>query len=166
MITPNQQLADTQLVGFDVDGVFTDGRFYLSDDGIETKAFSTQDGYGIRQLLKAGIHVAIISGRKSRAVERRMSELGVEHVYLGSTDKMAVFDELTETLGVGAEQSVYVGDDIPDLPLLTKVGFSIAVANAVRAIREYCDYTTELPGGNGAVREVCELVLASRDART
>ncbi|MEM8683015.1 MAG: HAD-IIIA family hydrolase [Pseudomonadota bacterium] len=166
MITPNQKLADTQLVGFDVDGVFTDGRFYLSDDGIETKAFSTQDGYGIRQLLKAGIHVAIISGRKSRAVERRMSELGVEHVYLGSTDKMAVFDELTETLGVGAEQSVYVGDDIPDLPLLTKVGFSIAVANAVRAIREYCDYTTELPGGNGAVREVCELVLASRDART
>lgn len=166
MITPNQQLADTQLVGFDVDGVFTDGRFYLSDDGIETKAFSTQDGYGIRQLLKAGIHVAIISGRKSRAVERRMSELGVEHVYLGSTDKMAVFDELTETLGVSAEQSVYVGDDIPDLPLLTKVGFSIAVANAVRAIREYCDYTTELPGGNGAVREVCELVLASRDART
>lgn len=166
MITPNQKLADTQLVGFDVDGVFTDGRFYLSDDGIETKAFSTQDGYGIRQLLKAGIHVAIISGRKSRAVERRMSELGVEHVYLGSTDKMAVFDELTETLGVSAEQSVYVGDDIPDLPLLTKVGFSIAVANAVRAIREYCDYTTELPGGNGAVREVCELVLASRDART
>lgn len=166
MITPNQKLADTQLVGFDVDGVFTDGRFYLSDDGIETKAFSTQDGYGIRQLLKAEIHVAIISGRKSRAVERRMSELGVEHVYLGSTDKMAVFDELTETLGVSAEQSVYVGDDIPDLPLLTKVGFSIAVANAVRAIREYCDYTTELPGGNGAVREVCELVLASRDART
>ncbi len=166
MIKPREQLRDTQLVGFDVDGVFTDGRFYLSDEGVETKAFSTQDGYGVRQLLKAGIHVAIISGRKSRAVELRMKELGVEHVYLGSSDKMAVFDELTGNLGVSPEHSVYVGDDIPDLPLLTKVGFSIAVANAVRAIREYCDYTTELPGGNGAVREVCELVLASRNART
>ncbi|MEM9403163.1 MAG: HAD-IIIA family hydrolase [Pseudomonadota bacterium] len=159
-------MSDTKLVGFDVDGVFTDGRFYLSDDGVETKAFSTQDGYGIRQLIKAGIHVAIISGRPSRAVERRMQELGVDHVHLGCSDKMAVFDELTGRLNVTPEQSVYVGDDIPDLPLLTKVGFSIAVANAVRAVREYCDYTTELPGGNGAVREVCELVLASRDART
>ena len=164
MITPKEQLRDTRLVGFDVDGVFTDGRFYLSDEGVETKAFSTQDGYGIRQLIKAGIHVAIISGRKSRAVELRMKELGVEHVFLGSPDKMAVFDRLTESLGVSPEQSVYVGDDIPDLPLLTKVGYPVAVANAVRAIREYCDYTTELPGGNGAVREVCELVLASRDA--
>lgn len=163
MIKPDKKLSKTRLVAFDVDGVFTDGRFYLSDDGVESKAFSTQDGYGIRQLLKAGIDVAIISGRKSRAVELRMQELGVEHVALGSSDKMAVFDELVETLGITPEHAVYVGDDIPDLPLLTKVGFSIAVANAVRAIREYCDYTTELHGGNGAVREVCELVLASRE---
>ena len=92
-----------------------------------------------------------------------MGELGVEHVKLGCSDKMAVFDELVEQLGVSADETVYVGDDIPDLPLLTKVGFSIAVANAVRAIREYCDYTTELRGGHGAVREVCELVLASRE---
>ncbi len=163
MIKPDKKLSNTRLVAFDVDGVFTDGRFYLSDEGVESKAFSTQDGYGIRQLLKADIDVAIISGRKSRAVEIRMRELGVEHVNLGCSDKMAVYDELVKKLEVTADQTVYVGDDIPDLPLLTKVGYSVAVANAVRAVREYCDYTTELSGGHGAVREVCELVLASRE---
>lgn len=150
-----------RLVAFDVDGVFTDGRFYLSDDGVETKAFSTQDGFGIRQLLDAGVHVAIISGRPSRAVEMRMNELRVPHVYLACKDKIAAFDELLGKLKLTADQCAYVGDDLPDLPLLRKVGFSVAVANAVEAVRSSCDYTTTAPGGNGAVREVCELVLAS-----
>jgi 3-deoxy-D-manno-octulosonate 8-phosphate phosphatase (KDO 8-P phosphatase) len=154
----------TRLVAFDVDGVFTDGRFYLSDDGVETKAFSTQDGFGIRQLLKAGVAVAVISGRRSGAVERRMAELGVEHVIQGCADKPAAFDELAGKLGIEAADCVYVGDDIPDLPLLSKVGYSIAVANAVSAVRDFCDYTTEAPGGQGAVREVCELVLSSHFA--
>ena len=154
-------LADIRLVAFDVDGVFTDGRFCLSDDGIESKAFHTHDGFGIRQLLKAGIEVAVISGRKSRAVEKRMAELGVRHVMLGCNDKMAAFDELANKIGVGAEQAAFVGDDIPDLPLLSKVGCSIAVANAASAVREYCDYTTTLNGGHGAVREVCEMLLAA-----
>ena len=151
---------NVKLVAFDVDGVFTDGRFYLSDDGVESKAFNTQDGFGIRQLQKAGIAVAIISGRKSGAVERRMAELGIEHVYLACSDKLATFDELTAKLGIGAAETVFVGDDIPDLPLLSKVGYSIAVANAVAAVREFCDYTTVAAGGHGAVREVCELVLS------
>ena len=163
MTTLDLKLA--RLVAFDVDGVFTDGRFLLSDDGVESKAFSTQDGYGVRLLLKAGVEVAIISGRTSGAVERRMAELGVEHVILGSKDKMADFDALGAKLGIDASEAVYVGDDIPDPPLLTKVGYSIAVKNAVRAVREYCDYTTIAPGGHGAVREVCELVLAAREAR-
>lgn len=155
-------LATVRLVAFDIDGVFTDGRFYLSDDGVETKAFNTQDGFGIRQLMKAGIEVAVISGRASAAVEQRMRQLEVAHVILDCADKTAALDALTEKLGISAEESVFVGDDIPDLPLLSKVGYSIAVANAVAAVREYCDYTTTARGGDGAVREVCELVLAAK----
>ncbi len=153
-----------RLVGFDVDGVFTDGCFLLSDDGVESKSFSTQDGFGIRQLLKAGIEVAIISGRKSRATEKRMADLGIRHVILACDDKAAAFDRLAETLGISASESAFVGDDIPDLPLLAKVGYAIAVANAVSAVRDYCDYTTVAPGGQGAVREVCELVLTAMDS--
>lgn len=160
--TPDNPLANVRLVAFDIDGVFTDGRFYLSDDGVETKAFSTQDGFGIRQLIKAGIEVAVISGRKSAAVEKRMAELDVPHVILACGDKTAAFDELSATLGISAEDSAFVGDDIPDLPLLSKVGHSFAVANAVSAVREYCAYTTQKRGGHGAVREVCEQILAAR----
>ncbi|MBT8100900.1 MAG: HAD-IIIA family hydrolase, partial [Gammaproteobacteria bacterium] len=151
---------------FDVDGVFTDGRFYLSDDGTETKAFHTQDGFGIRQLINAGIDVAIISGRNSAAVSKRMTELDVKHVFLGCKDKSAVFDKLIKELGIATAECVFVGDDIPDLPLLSKVGFSVAVANAVPAVREFCSYTTTAEGGNGAVREVCELVLSVGKATT
>jgi 3-deoxy-D-manno-octulosonate 8-phosphate phosphatase (KDO 8-P phosphatase) len=156
------RLADTRLVAFDVDGVFTDGRFYLSDAGIESKAFNTQDGFGIRQLIMADIAVAVISGRKSGAVERRMTELGVPHLIQGCGDKVGALKEITAALGITARQCAYVGDDIPDLPLLKHVGVPIAVANAVQQVRVYCDYTTSAPGGSGAVREVCELVLSAR----
>ena len=154
-----------KLIAFDVDGVFTDGRILLSDDGVESKAFCTQDGFGIRQLLKAGFEVAVISGRKSEAAARRMAELGIRHVILECADKAAAFDRIARELGISAAEAAYVGDDIPDLPLLAKVGYPVAVANAVSAVREFCDYTTEAAGGNGAVREVCELVLAAAPAR-
>ena len=150
-----------RLVAFDVDGVFTDGRFYLANDGVESKAFCTLDGYGIRRLLDAGIEVAVISGRSSSAVDQRMAELDVHHVIQGCKDKIAAFDKLASKLGISAAECAYVGDDIPDLPLLQKVGYSIAVANAVSAVREHCHYTTHAAGGFGAVREVCELVLAA-----
>ncbi len=150
-----------RLVAFDVDGVFTDGRFYLSDDGVESKAFHTQDGFGIRQLLRAGIEVAVISGRTSGAVKQRMHELGVRHVVQGCRDKVAVLDEIVGQLGITAADCAYVGDDIPDLPLLGHVGFAVAVANAVPAVHAACAYSTTARGGFGAVREVCELVLAS-----
>ena len=156
------RLAGIRLVAFDVDGVFTDGRFYLSDAGIETKAFNTQDGFGIRQLIRADIAVAVISGRKSGAVERRMTELSVPHVIQGCGDKVAALEGITEALGITEKQCAYVGDDIPDLPLLKHVGVSIAVANAVEQVRVYCDYTTSASGGSGAVREVCELVLSAQ----
>ncbi len=155
-------LARVRLVAFDVDGVFTDGRFYLSDDGIESKAFYTQDGFGIRQLIQAGVEVAVISGRKSAAVDQRMTELGVAHILQGCEDKVAAFSELTAKLGISDSECVYAGDDIPDVPLLEKVGYSVAVANAVDTVRDLCDYTTTANGGFGAVREICDKVLAAQ----
>ena len=154
-----QTLSRIALVGFDVDGVFTDGRFYLSDDGVESKAFCTQDGYGVRRLLDAGIAVVVISGRRSRAVEARMAELGVTHVVQGCKDKVDAFSSLLAELGIAAEDSAFVGDDLPDLPLLGMVGLPVAVANARAEIKAACDYTTTTRGGAGAVREVCDLLL-------
>jgi 3-deoxy-D-manno-octulosonate 8-phosphate phosphatase (KDO 8-P phosphatase) len=147
-----------RLVAFDVDGVFTDGRFYLSDNGIESKSFHTQDGFGIRRLIDSGRDVAVISGRRSEAVNIRMNELGVQHIILGCADKVVAFDEIIAKLGLDRMQSAYVGDDIPDLPLLMHAGMSIAVANAVSQVRDACDYTTSASGGFGAVREVCDLL--------
>jgi 3-deoxy-D-manno-octulosonate 8-phosphate phosphatase (KDO 8-P phosphatase) len=153
-----------RLVGFDVDGVFTDGRFYLSDDGIESKAFFTQDGYGIRSLIEAGIEVVVISGRQSVAVERRMAELGVKYVIQGCKDKVGAFEEVTTELGIDSALTAFVGDDVPDLPLLRHAGFAIAVANAVPSVKAECAAVTRANGGFGAVREVCELVLAAAGA--
>ena len=158
-------LASIRLVAFDVDGVFTDGRFYLSNDGVESKAFNTQDGYGIRQVLHAGVEVAVISGRRSAAVQQRMGELGVRHVIQDCSDKIAAFDALTKELGITDAECIYVGDDVPDLPLLGKAGISVAVANAVIEVSEYCDYTTQARGGFGAVREICDLLLRARSER-
>ncbi len=155
-------LARIRLVAFDVDGVFTDGRFYLSNDGVESKSFSTQDGFGIRQVLDAGIEVAVISGRRSAAVQQRMDELGVRHVIQGCSDKIAALDTLTKELGISDAECIYVGDDVPDLPLLAKAGISVAVANAVAEVRDHSDYTTQASGGFGAVREVCDSLLRAR----
>ena len=148
-----------RLVAFDVDGVFTDGRFYLSNEGIESKSFHTQDGYGVRRLVETGIVVAVISGRQSAAVDRRMTDLGVQHIVQGCPDKVVALEEIIAARGIDAAECVYVGDDIPDLPLLNHVGFSIAVANAVPELHEACNYSTMAAGGSGAVREVCELIL-------
>ncbi len=157
-----QRLASIGLVGFDVDGVFTDGRLYVSDDGSETKIFNTQDGYGVRRLLDAGIDVAVISGRASRGVERRMAELGVQHVHLACKDKVAVFRDLLESMKLEHRQSAFVGDDVPDLGVLQIAGVAIGVANAHTSIHDACDWITSRPGGSGAVREVCDAILAAR----
>jgi 3-deoxy-D-manno-octulosonate 8-phosphate phosphatase (KDO 8-P phosphatase) len=151
-----------RIVGFDVDGVFTDGRFYLADDGIETKAFFTQDGFGIRRLLDAGLEVVVISGRQSVAVERRMAEIGIKHVIQGCRDKVAAFDGVLAELGIDSGHAAFVGDDVPDLALLRHVGFAVAVANAVPVVKQECDTTTRAKGGFGAVREVCDGILAAR----
>lgn len=157
------KLANVRLVAFDIDGVFTDGRFYISDEGVETKAFHTQDGFGVRQLLSAGIGVAVISGRRSNAVEKRMAELGVAHVLQGCGDKVAALEGIVADLGITPAECAYVGDDIPDLPLLAHVGVAVAVANAVPEVHSQCDISTSAAGGFGAVREVCDLVLAAQN---
>lgn len=159
----SHRLAAVQLAAFDIDGVFTDGRFYLSDAGVESKAFCTLDGYGIRRALDAGIAIAVISGRQSRAVEIRMAELGVQHVYLGCKDKVAVFETLLAQLKLQASQCAYTGDDVPDLPLLRRAGIAIAVANAHPQVVAECDFVTQWRGGYGAVRDVCDRLLAARD---
>ncbi len=164
MTAREEALAKLRLVAFDIDGVFTDGRFYLSNDGVESKAFHTHDGFGIRQLLDAGLDVVVISGRQSAAVEKRMNELGVQHIVQGSTDKVAAFDTLAGKLGIDKKEAAFVGDDVPDLPLLRHVGFSVAVNKADTAIKAECDYTTDNAGGFGAVREVCDLIVSARQA--
>ena len=160
--TTISSLSSIKLVAFDVDGVFTDGRFNLSDDGVESKIFNTQDGYGVRMLISSGIQVAVISGRKSKAVVSRMMELGVKNIVEGCTDKVRALNEIVEKLDIQISDCAYVGDDIPDLPLLEHVGFSVAVANAVPKLHQKCNYVTSASGGFGAVREVCDLLLAAR----
>ena len=152
-----------RLVIFDVDGVLTDGRVHYCDDGSETKIFHTHDGYGIKHLLAKGIGVAIISGRRSESVNRRMQELGVSHVFQGCSDKLPVFESLLERVGLNAAQVAYVGDDLPDLEIMSRVGLPVAVANAHPALFETAAWRTRLPGGRGAAREVCDLIASAQD---
>ena len=148
-----------KLIAFDVDGVFTDGRIYISDAGVESKAFHTQDGHGIRQILEVGIKVAVISGRKSQAVSMRMKELSIEDVYLGCKNKEAAFQTLLKKYSIRAMESAFVGDDIPDVKILKVVGLPIAVANARSEVKKIAKYITKNTGGSGAIREITDLLL-------
>ena len=148
-----------KLIAFDVDGVFTDGRIYISDAGVESKAFHTQDGHGIRQILEVGIKVAVISGRKSQAVSMRMKELSIEDVYLDCKNKEAAFQTLLKKYSIRAMESAFVGDDIPDVKILKVVGLPIAVANARSEVKKIAKYITKNTGGSGAIREITDLLL-------
>lgn len=158
--------ARIQLVIFDVDGVLTDGRLYLGNDGNEYKAFHIRDGHGIRMLLDAGIEVAVISGRHAASVERRLTDLGIRHAYLGVQDKRAAFDSLLARLELTAGQVAYVGDDLIDLPVMNRVGLAIAVQDADPFVRQHAHWQTPSCGGRGAAREVCELLLEARGQLT
>ncbi len=148
-----------RLVIFDVDGVLTDGSLYLGDDGQEYKAFHSRDGHGMKMLQQTGVTLAIITGRTSEVVRIRMESLGVEHLYQGQHDKLSAYEDLKKTLGVEDEQIAYVGDDVVDLPILRRVGLSIAVADAHRLVQDHTHWRTQSPGGRGAGREVCELIM-------
>lgn len=152
-----------KLVIFDIDGVLTDGRLYFDAAGNEMKVFHVQDGLGIQLLQQTGVEVAVISGRKSIVVEERMRSLGVKYIYQGRNDKSSAFDELIEhLLKLKPEQVAYVGDDLPDLSLIQRVGLGIAVANAVPLLRQQAAWTTTARGGEGAVREICELIMTAQ----
>ncbi len=154
--------AAVKLLVLDVDGVLTDGRLYFSAQGEELKVFHVRDGAGIVQLLQAGFQIAVISGRESRAVERRMTELGVTWVRQGVSNKLAALRELLDILALGPQGVACVGDDTPDLALFDVARLSIAVADAHPSVRERAHHVTLLPGGLGAVREVCDLLLLAQ----
>ncbi len=154
-----------RLAIFDVDGVFTDGTLYLGPSGEAFKAFNILDGHGVKMLQSAGVAAAILSGRSSEAVALRSRELGIEHVLQGIGDKVAAFERLTASLGIDAASCAFVGDDLPDLEVMRRCGFAVAVANAVDGVKAAAHYVTRASGGRGAVREFCELVLHARGPR-
>lgn len=151
--------AKVRLAAFDIDGVFTDGRLWFTDDTREFKSFHVHDGLGVKLLAEAGIRVAIITSRFSPVVARRAAELGIELVYQDQDDKLACFQRLLAALKLSAEQSSYTGDDLPDLPVLKRAGLAIGVANAHPFLHPHCHHLTSAVGGAGAVREVADLIL-------
>ncbi|WP_429885004.1 3-deoxy-manno-octulosonate-8-phosphatase KdsC [Geoalkalibacter halelectricus] len=148
-----------RLLLLDVDGVLTDGRIIYDNNGLETKAFDVKDGHGLKLVQRAGIKVGIITGRESRVVEHRAAELGIAILYQGAKDKLLPYEEILAQQGLRDEEVAYVGDDVVDLPVLSRVGLAVTVQDAVDDIKPYVHYVTRRPGGRGAVREVCDLIL-------
>ncbi len=152
-----------RLVAFDVDGVLTDGSLFLGDDGQEYKAFNSHDGHGIKMLHENGIRTAIITGRTSQVVERRMKNLGVEHVYQGQHNKIQALESLAQALSLTYEDIAFVGDDVVDLPVMIRVGLAIAVANAHELVKQHSHWQTPRTGGRGAARDACEMILTAHE---
>ncbi|MGD2079937.1 MAG: HAD-IIIA family hydrolase [Nitrospirota bacterium] len=148
-----------RLLIVDVDGVLTDGRIVLDNHGNELKFFHVRDGHGLKLLQRAGIEVAIVTGRESAVVERRAAELGIRLVHQGSKRKVEAYESILRETGLGEEEVAYVGDDIVDVPVMRRAGFSAAVADAEEYVKEAAMYVTERPGGRGAVREITDLIL-------
>jgi 3-deoxy-D-manno-octulosonate 8-phosphate phosphatase (KDO 8-P phosphatase) len=144
---------------FDVDGVLTDGRLYIGEHGETVKAFSTLDGHGLKLLARGGITPVVVTGRDSAAVRRRVADLGLRHAVYGAQDKLAAAEAQLAALGVDWADAAAIGDDWPDLPLLLRAGFACASANAHAEVRAVADHVTTLPGGHGAAREFCDLLL-------
>jgi 3-deoxy-D-manno-octulosonate 8-phosphate phosphatase (KDO 8-P phosphatase) len=157
-----EKAAQIRLVIFDVDGVLTDGRLYYDDRGDELKAFHSRDGHGMKMLQRTGVKMAVITGRSSNVVVHRMENLGVGLVYQGSTEKLPVFEELIAQLELPPAQVAYVGDDVVDLPVMRRVGLAIAVQDAHPLVARHAHWQTPSPGGRGAAREVCELIMEAQ----
>ncbi len=151
-----------RLMIFDVDGVLTDGRLYYTDSGAEMKAFSTLDGHGIRMLMSSGIEIAIITGRRSEVVSHRARDLGISHVLQGVAEKRPAFLGLTASLGLAPESCGYMGDDLVDLPVLTRCGFAATTREAPEIVKRHAHFISTQPAGAGAVREVCEMILKAQ----
>lgn len=154
--------AGIKLLLLDVDGVLTDGRIIIDDNGVETKQFDVRDGQGISLLMRAGIDVGFITGRTSRVVDHRARDLGVRLVFQGISDKLSCYDEIKRQLALKDNQIAFVGDDLVDLPVLSRVGLALSVSDGWPELSGAVDYITAAPGGHGAVREVAELLLKSQ----
>lgn len=162
MLTRRTDPAAIALLVLDVDGVLTDGRLYYSARGEVLKVFDVKDGYGIKRLMQAGVQVAIISGRKSAMVTRRARDLGIRHVFQGSADKLPIFEQLRKRLKLDAAACAIIGDDEPDVPVMRAAGLAFAVADAHQSAIEVADMVTPHNGGRGAVRSICDLLIAAR----
>ncbi len=162
----NPRARRIKLLLMDVDGVLTDGRIYLQSlpDGsaLEIKAFNAWDGAGLKMLRAAGIRTGVITGRGSAATDRRAHEVGMEFVFQEQPEKLPAYDEILRNAGVRDEEVAYIGDDLPDLPVLRRVGLAVAVANAAAEVKRAAHYVTKRTGGEGAVREVVELILKAQ----
>jgi len=154
-----QRLQKIRLLLLDVDGVLTDGRIIYDASGVESKTFDVKDGHGLKMLQRAGIKVGIITGRTSEVVALRARELGIEILHQGAKQKLPPYETVLQDYGFEDQEVAYVGDDLVDLPILNRVGFAITVADGVEELKEYVDYVTRKPGGRGAVREICDLLL-------
>jgi 3-deoxy-D-manno-octulosonate 8-phosphate phosphatase (KDO 8-P phosphatase) len=158
----HERMRRLRLMVFDVDGVLTDGMLYLSDTGMEMKAFNAHDGHGLKMLMESGVEVALLSARRSRAVELRAVELGVKLLEQGAADKGAVFARLLAGRQLPADAAGYMGDDVVDLPVLIRCGFSASVPQAPDAVRKRVHHVTAAPGGRGAAREICEMIMQAQ----
>ena len=157
-----RRIAPLRLMIFDVDGVLTDGRVIYLDNGIEMKEFDAQDGHGIKLLQRAGIEVALISGRYCAAVEHRAAGLGISRVYQGIKVKLEAYELLLSETGLQEHETGYMGDDLIDIPVMRRAGFAAAVPNGVPHIVPYAHYVTKASGGRGAAREICEMILKGK----
>ena len=158
----SEKLQKIQLLLLDVDGVLTDGTIIYNDSGMETKTFSVKDGFGIRLLMNNGIQVGIVTGRSSRALQCRCENLGIDLVFDGIADKAKALEEIIRQTGRDVQEIAFMGDDLPDLPIMNRVGVSIAVADAHTHVRSQSDLVTSANGGRGAVREICEAILNAK----
>ena len=151
-----------EAVLFDVDGVMTDGKIYCSERGETLKAFNAADGLGIKLLSDFNVLTGVISGRNSPALRYRLAELNVKHLYLGAVDKLSAFEQFLEQVKLTPKQVAFIGDDLPDLPILTRCGLAVSASNGCNEVRSRADYITDRQGGDGSIREVVELILKSK----
>ena len=157
-----ERAAGVRALVLDVDGVLTDGQLYFDNQGNEMKAFCVRDGLGLRALQGQGLQLALITGRQSRIVADRAASLGIEQVFQGRNDKLAALQEFLDASGLDPAQVCYAGDDWIDIPVLMRVGLAVTVADADPVVRERAHWITSRPGGKGAVREICDLILAAQ----
>ncbi len=158
----HEKARQVSLLIVDIDGVLTDAGLQFDNRGEEYKTFSSLDGHGIRMLLESGIEIAVITGRQSKIIEHRMGDLGVRLIYQGHRDKRPAFEQLLQDTGLAADQIAYIGDDLPDLPVMRRVGFAVAAQNAHAFVKQHCDLVTSASGGHGAVRELTDFILHSQ----